>query len=336
MSIHYRLLHPDEEDQAVAFWMRVLESNEDEARQTFRDFHDAPQRFNQTHAAVAADGQLLATVCYWLRHVRDSAGAAVPIGHLFHVATEPSARRQGHATRLLADTIEALRGAGCQWAILSARQDAVALYQRAGWQPTPRTYWRGRYAGEAGSGRQRYEVKHSDPRRETRGWEPIAAAYAQANAQQAGSLIRSPTYWSGYGAWMFGLYLDTYQAILLTVRGEAAHDSIRGYALTTFSEMGFEVSEIVADPGDPDVLYSLLSGIILEARQRGIPEQGQLSITKGAATQTVLEQFFGSTLHSVDDTALYGYMPFTVRAIGAARVSPFAVPYGLFWPLDAY
>src|SRR5688500_4419414 len=148
MSIHYRLLHPEEEDQAVAFWMRVLESNEDEARQTFRDFHDAPQRFNQTHVAVAADGQLLATVCYWLRDVRDSAGTAVPIGHLFHVATEPSARRHGHASRLLADTIEALRGARCQWAILSARQDAVALYQRAGWQPTPRTYWRGMYALE--------------------------------------------------------------------------------------------------------------------------------------------------------------------------------------------
>jgi GNAT superfamily N-acetyltransferase len=336
MSIHYRLLHPDEEDQAVAFWMRVLESDEHEARQTFRDFHDAPQRFKQTHVAVTADGRLLSTVCYWLRDVRDSAGTTVPIAHLFHVATEPSARQQGHATRLLADTIEAVRGAGCQWAILSARQDAVGLYQRAGWQSTARTYWRGTCAREAGQEHQRYQVQRYDPRHETRGWAPLAAAYAQANAQQAGSLIRPPAYWSGYGAWMFGLYLDSYQALLLTVTDQSAHNSIRGYALTTFSDMGFEVSEIVADPSEPDALSSLLDGIGKEAQQRGVPIQGQLTIGGGAATQTVLAQFFGSTLHSVDDTALHGYMPFMVRPIGHAKVSPFAVPYGLFWPLDAY
>src|SRR5689334_16533057 len=116
MSIHYRLLHSDEEDSAVAFWMRVLETNEHEARQTFHDFQDTPERFNQTHVAVAEDGQIVATVCYWLRAVRDATGNAVPVGHLFHVATEPTARRRGHATRLLADTIAALREAGCHWA----------------------------------------------------------------------------------------------------------------------------------------------------------------------------------------------------------------------------
>ena len=101
---------------------------------------------------------------------------------------------------------------------------------------------------------------------------------------------------------MFCLYLDTYQAILLTVSDGATHDPIRGYALTNFYDMGFVVSEIVADPSDPDVLYSLLNGIITEAQQRGIPLQGQLTIAGGAPTQTVLEQFFGTTLHSVDDT----------------------------------
>jgi hypothetical protein len=57
MSIQYRLLRPAEEDLAVAFWMRTLETGEEEARQTFRDFHDAPQRFDQAHVAVAGDGQ---------------------------------------------------------------------------------------------------------------------------------------------------------------------------------------------------------------------------------------------------------------------------------------
>lgn len=336
MSIHYRLLHPDEEAQAVDLWMRVLETSQDEAVQTFRDFHDAPQRFNQTQVAVTADGQLLATVCYWIRDVRDVDGTPVPIAHLFHVATEPSARGQGLATRLLDNTIAAVHNAGCQWAILSARRDAIRLYERAGWQPAPRRYWRGTYSAEAKPGHRAYGVQRYDPRAEVRGWEPIAAIYAHANAQQAGSLIRSPTYWSGYGAWMFGLYLDTYQATLLTVQDETRHAAVRGYALTIFSDAGFEVSELVADPDDPDMLYCLLEGIAEEARHRGLPAQGQLTVAHNPITQPALEKCFGTTLHAVDDDALYGYVPFMVRPTGDGTRSPFAVPHGLFWPLDAY
>ncbi len=316
--------------------MRVLDTGEYEARQTFRDFQDTPQRFNQTHVAVAADGQLLTTVCYWLRYVRNSAGATVRIGHLFHVATEPTARRQGHASRLLADTVHALHVAGCQWAVLSARQDAVELYTRAGWQSAPRTYWRGIYATETWNEIQRYRVQAYDPRQEPAGWAPIAAAYAQANVQQAGSLIRTPAYWSGYATWMFGLYLDVYQAMLLTVQDGAASDRIRGYALTNFYDAGFVVSEIATDPSDPDVLPSLLTGIVTEAKRRGIPLQGQLTIAAESSTQAILQQFFGPSLHAVDDTALYGYIPFMVRQIGDETESPFTAPGGLFWPLDAY
>jgi GNAT superfamily N-acetyltransferase len=336
MAVAYRLLHPSEEDTAVSLWMRVLDTGDYEARQTFRDFQDTPQRFNQTHVAVAADGQLLATVCYWLRDVRDPAGTTVRIGHLFHVATKPTARRQGHATHLLADVLHALRVAGCQWAILSARQDAVELYTRAGWQSTPRNYWRGTFATDTWNEVQHYRIQAYDPRQEPAGWAPIAAVYAQANAQQAGSLIRTPAYWSGYATWMFGLYLDDYHATLLTVQDGAVSDRIRGYALTNFYNAGFVVSEIASDPSDPTVLPSLLTGVVTEAKRRGIPLQGQLTIVAESGTQAILQQFFGSTLHAVDDRALYGYTPFMVRQIGDEAESPFTVRGGLFWPLDAY
>ncbi len=336
MSIQYRLLRPAEEDAAVNLWMRVLETDEHEARQTFRDFHDAPQRFNQAHTAATRDGQLLAIVCYWLRAVRDGAGGAIRIGHLFHVATEPAARGQGYATRLLGVTVDALRAAGCQWAILSARQEAVALYTRAGWTPASRTYWRGTYATERWNEALRYVVAQYDPRRAPHGWEHIAAAYAHANAQQAGSLIRSADYWSGYAAWMFGRYLDAYQAVLFTIKERPDSAAIRGYALVHFYDVGFVVSEVASDPDDADVLRDLLNGILAEAKQRGIPLQGQLTIAAGAATHTILQQFFGATLHAVDDTAVHGYPPFMVQPIGDTREAPFAAPGALFWPLDAY
>jgi ribosomal protein S18 acetylase RimI-like enzyme len=336
MSMQYRLLASTEEDAAVNLWMRVLHTSEYEARQTFHDFHAAPQRFAQAHVAVAPDGQLLATVCYWLRAVRDSAGTAIRIGHLFHVATEPSARGQGHATRLLGDAIDALRAAGCQWATLSARQAAVDLYTRAGWQPAPRIYWRGTCAAEGWNEAQRSVVERYDPRREEHGWGHMAAAYARGNAQQAGSLIRTAEYWSGYAAWMFGLYLDDYQAVLLTIKADAASAAIRGYALVNFYDAGFVVSEIVSDPDDADVLRDLLTAIVAEAKQRGTPLQGQLTIAASSTTHAILRQFFGATLHAVDDTAVHGYLPFMVSSVGDTRESPFAAPGALFWPLDAY
>jgi len=219
---------------------------------------------------------------------------------------------------------------------LSARQAAVELYARAGWQPAPRSYWRGAYRADSWEDVQRYPVQAYDPRRDPRGWIAMAAAYARANARQAGSLIRSSGYWSGYAAWMFGLYLDTYQAVLLAVQEGAAGEPIRGYALVIFSDMGFEVSEIATDPRDPEVLRSLLSGIVAEAKQRGIPLQGQLTMAAESTTRAVLQQFFGTTLHQVDDTVLYGYTPFMVRPVADETESPFAAPGALFWPLDAY
>lgn len=336
MSVQYRLMRLEDEDRAIRLWTQALETGEDEARDTFRDFQDSPQRFGQAHVAVADDGQILATVCYWLRDVRGPAGAPMRIGHLFHVATAPGARGQGHATRLLADSIQALRDAGCQWAILGARQEAVGLYARAGWQPTTRLYSRGAYSAELWPGRQRYSVQPYDPRADPRGWAPIAAAYDRANARQMGSLIRTPAYWSGYAAWMFGLYLDSYGATLLTAVDGAAGAPICGYALVNFSPAGFAVSEIAADPQDQEVLASLLHGIIVEAQAQGAPLQGQLTIAHGPEIRAALGQLFGGSLHSVDDVALYGYAPFMARPISHAAVSPFAAPGGLFWPLDAY
>jgi hypothetical protein len=135
---------------------------------------------------------------------------------------------------------------------------------------------------------------------------------------------------------MFGLYLDAYQAVLLTAQDDTAHDPIRGYALANFYEMGFVVSEIAADPSEPELLRSLLNGIAMEAKQRSIPPQGQLTIAAERGTQAVLQQFFGPTLHTVDDSALHGYIPFMIRPLGDESENPFTAAGALFWPLDAY
>lgn len=341
MTVEYRSMRPTEEEAAVQLWTTALETSPYEAGQTFRDFCDNPLRFDQCRVAVADDGTLLATVCYWLRTVRGIDGQPEPVGHLYHVATRPTAQRQGHAGQLLRQTLQALRQAHCTWAILSARQIAVPLYERYGWQAVPRTYVRGTYDEAHWQHNNRYRIEVYDPRQTDDGWLRLAAVYAKASAQQPGCLIRTHAYWTGYGAWMFGLYLDAYQAILLTAQEQTVDTHLRGYALVNFYEAGFVVSEIATDPADPAVLASLLTGIISEADKRQVPRRGQLTIPMGAATEAMVNQYFGSTFHTVDDTALYGYMPFMICPVQPAGVAqqvanPFTTDGSLFWPLDAY
>jgi hypothetical protein len=237
---------------------------------------------------------------------------------------------------LLSEAATALREQGCRWAILSARQEAVPVYQRAGWQPISRQYWRGSVSPVAWPTSHQYAAQPYDPRQEIDGWALLAAAYTRANAQRAGSLVRSSSYWRGYGAWMFGQYLDLHGSVLVAVHSANAEGSIRGYALVNFYDVGFVVNELAADPDDPGVAESLLQRVLEEATQRGAPLQGQLSVAADASTMATLQQLFGATLHAVDDRALYGYLPFMVRALGEAVENPFTVPTALFSPLDAY
>jgi hypothetical protein len=179
-------------------------------------------------------------------------------------------------------------------------------------------------------------VQRYDPRQELNGWALLAAAYTCANARRPGSLVRTSTYWQGYGAWMLAQYLDQYESVLLVVRGASSEGVIRGYALVNFYDVGFVVNELATDPDDPHVAESLLHRVIEEATQHGVPLQGQLSVAADASTMAALQQLFGATLHAVDDSVLYGYLPFMVRSLGEASENPFTASAALFSPLDAY
>jgi GNAT superfamily N-acetyltransferase len=336
MRIAYRMLQPEDEGEAVNLWMRLLGSGESEVRQTFRDFQSNSERFAKTWVAIDDNKRLLATVCYWLRDVRGNDGETIRIGHLFHIATEPEAQRQGLASQLLAEVCASLENERCQYAILSARSDAVGVYARAGWHSVTRQYWRGTCGEYKWTQSGRYIVEPCDPRQLPTGWNALAQPYDRACRRQVGSLVRTSDYWTGYAAWMFGLYLDEYKSTLPTVRNASEPDNVMGYAVANFYDTGFAVSELVIVIGDPEASCDLMAGIVEEARKQNVPLQGQITAQPSVAVRVVLERFFGDTLHTVDDRDVYGYMPFMVKQICGSDTSIYEHDDVYFWPMDAY
>ncbi len=83
--VTYRQMTRAELDQAIGFWQKVLEIPEAEAHLTL--------------------------------------GKTESTSHLFHVATAPSAQRQGHPTRLRQLVPNALGAEGCRISVLSAQEN---------------------------------------------------------------------------------------------------------------------------------------------------------------------------------------------------------------------
>jgi len=72
---------------------------------------------------------LVAFIVYWL--VRDEL-------HILNVATDPSARRRGHAARLVEHALAAAKLAGCEVLLLEVRRSntaAIRLYRKYGFRP---------------------------------------------------------------------------------------------------------------------------------------------------------------------------------------------------------
>ena len=130
MSVEYRQLRPHEEGAVIDLWTDVFGSQRDQVQS---EFADNPRRIEQTHVAVAGDGQLLSAIHYCHRAVRDVAGIPRLVAVIGHVGTRADARKQGHAGRLLALTIAGMRRDGCRWSLLwGSRKRARSTNTMAG------------------------------------------------------------------------------------------------------------------------------------------------------------------------------------------------------------
>ena len=116
MEVEYRKMRLEDED--AVFQLRMQTWGAPSIEYVRAGARLDPLYLEHTFVAVEAAGNLLSTVRYWLRDIRDANGTPQRVGCVASVVTVESARRQGHARELMQLAIEAMRAEGCAWSFL--------------------------------------------------------------------------------------------------------------------------------------------------------------------------------------------------------------------------
>ena len=341
MTATYRRLNPEELPALIDLRATALGTSPAEVELVLNDFGQEPDPSQRTLVAVGEDGALLATVGYWLRERRGLDGTPQRVGHLYGVATRSDVRRHGHASRLLEHAVAAMQAEGCHWSVLFAREEARSLYVRACWHAFTAPWQYGTLAAARPAMPDGYHASLFDPRHEHEGWEQLAALYVAFNRARPLSVVRSLAYWQSYSAWMFNDLLTHHRGVVVGVRrGEEAQ--LCGYALVHYydeapsesNENWFIVSELGAEPDDPQALPAMLCAAMDEAVRRGIAK-GATELPDEPALLALLELHWLSVVRSQRDGGLMA-RPLVEGASEEGLTALFAAPGAMAWGSDGY
>ena len=189
---------------------------------------------------VVVDGRIAATLRVWDRTVRVGE-TAVRMGGIGGVGTHPDHRRRGHASALLRDAIDWMRGRGYPTSVLFT-EVATEFYRRHGWASVPMPGFRIAAPGaiatlpELGEGAGEWRVEAFD---EGRDLGAVMALYDRYNAGLSGSLVRDRAYWDSEPARIRGILPS---AVALDAGG-----NLRGYLNYRIEEGQAEVCELAVD-----------------------------------------------------------------------------------------
>jgi GNAT superfamily N-acetyltransferase len=322
MPVDYRLMHASEARAVRDLWSR---SPDDHSCQAAR-FATDPTAHAHTYVAVDPDGTILSTLHYQVRLRNDATGMPHLVGELDSVATHVSARRQGHATRLLQLAIDALQTAGCDWALLVATDAGRPLYARAGWQCYPEPWRRGMVTGALPPADGQYVVRPYVPFQEPAGWNPIARVDMAFNHHRPLVVVRDLAYWRDYAALRVSTWMTTEGLVIFAAFRQGADGSLCGYALAEFYSPGFQVRDLAVLPEEPGATLGLLIAVAAEAQRRGIPLAGRIYLPQEPSIDTVLDRLFDATLHTGADRgqlmARTIKVDFTERQVHAIFTAP--------------
>jgi GNAT superfamily N-acetyltransferase len=321
----YRPLRADEESAALTLWATTFDEDPQGLRQALLD--DPRRHPEQTRVAVAPDGTLLSAMHYHLREIRDVDGAPQRVGGLTVVATRPDARRQGHAGRLLEQTITAMRADGCAWSLLFT--DINPYYERYGWRTYATRYRQGLLAADQPALSGASTTRAYDPRQAPGGWAPLAVVYAEYNARRPLTTVRDLPYWARYAPEKF--CAPNARVWVAVPAGEAG--IVAGYVLAHFQEQTFTVLEIGVRAGAVEAIPALLAAVVEEARGRGIG-MGRVYIPKEPAIDAALAGIY-QEIHEDYHHVLMG-LPLAPGWDDARIAAIFAAPGAISWPADDF
>ena len=211
---------------------------------------------------VAVDGRIAATLRVWDRTVRVGE-TAVRMGGIGGVGTHPDFRRRGHASALLRDAADWMRGRGYLASVLFT-EVATEFYRRLGWASVPMPGFRiaapgaGASLPELGEGAREWRVDSFD---EARDLEAVMALYDRYNAGLSGSLVRDRPYWDSEPARIRGILPA---AVALDAGG-----NLRAYLNYRIEEGRAEVCELAVDAAAATATDALVRHFLRECAAQG-------------------------------------------------------------------
>ena len=341
MPIEYRLLGVDELDKAIASWMDTWDDVNPE--RTRRGITADPLYHERTFVAADESGTILSTVHYWLKYIRDEKGNPRLVGCVSHVGTRSSARRQGHARKLMLMALDDMRQKGCAWTLLFSTEMGQPVYEALGYRHYATPFYQGllslgRSAGSAG-----YSVRRYDPLNEPGGWEPVTRIYAAYNEQRPLSVVREDDYWQGIVAYKFEFGISNYETALFLATPEGDEEPC-AYILVHFSTADFArqeanldqlitVRELALLPGHESALDALLSAIADSVGPGAVGGRAYLPV-EGPSGEAINKLFTGTPQQLDDQNAMALPLDpaFTWDDLDAA----FNAPGAYFWQLDEF
>jgi GNAT superfamily N-acetyltransferase len=200
MDVEYRNMR--REDEEAVFRLRMQTWGAPSIEYARQGAYLDPQYLDHTFVAMDREDNLLATVRYVPRNIRDARGIPRPVGCVASVVTIESARRQGHGRKLMQMAIESMRAEGFVWSFLLSSDMGVPLYESLGYIAPYAPFYQGILSGRRPAGVRNYQVDRIEPPFDfdDARWRVVRAIYATYNAGRPLSLVRDDAYWRGYFA----------------------------------------------------------------------------------------------------------------------------------------
>lgn len=339
-GVIYRQMVDQDHSQVIPLWMETWGYTDPDYLK--RRIGVDPGYLDHTLVAASRAGEILATMHYWLFDLRDRDGKPCRVGCVSNVVTKETARRQGHARRLMELALERMPQDGCEWTLLFSSEMARSLYLQLGYRPYPLPYRRGVLSSKRLPLTGSYSVRRTNLTPQPDYWRAIAPIYEAYNYNRPLTVIRDAAYWQGLHVRKLERPLKGHEVHLFVVHSPTEGRDI-GYTIAYLSNqeaehpVGFDraiiLSEIGAVSGHDEAKPHLLSAVV----DATVGERVRVTsfLPTDPQTDRALELLFEPPVEQFDELFMMacplngGLSQEEVQAIVTA-------PNATFWHLDLF
>ncbi|HEY0070005.1 MAG TPA: GNAT family N-acetyltransferase [Chloroflexia bacterium] len=327
--------------QVIPLWMETWGYTDPEY--LTRRIGADPGYIEHTLVAVAPDGEILATVHYWLFDLRDAQGRPRRVGCVSNVVTKEKARKQGHARRLMEMALDRMPQDGCEWTLLFSSEMGRSLYRQLGYSAYPLPYRRAVLSSKRLLLTGSYSVTRSDLAPQLDYWRTITPLYEAYNGDRPLTVVRDAAYWQGLHVRKLERPLKGHEVHLFVAHSPTEGRDV-GYVIAYFSSdeetarhLGLDqaiiLSEVGVMPGHGEAISYLLAAVVEAKAGEGVRTLSFLP--PDPETDRALGLLFEPPVEELDE--LYMMARALDGGLSQEEVDALmAAPNAWFWHLDLF